>query len=362
MSKKQSLEAKRNTLIKELKDKKYRSLVEITLEGVGRMVQRMTRGAEPPSVLYNALILLLFTLLIGAIISLSLNETLLPEMLLLGGWAGLLGSAVMIQARAGTRLLLTTLKESTVPAIENFETLDLLQRWLRNSFNIRKQLVFTVIISLLIGASAPLFWSALRGGFPGWGPVIGVVLVWLQAGMGWYFVSPMLTWVTQLSQYRLKLYHADPSNSEVIDRLADVLNFLVFTSAILAALFTLGLLFFELLNPSVTFVFLVVGSWGPIVSMFIISQYALARIITKAKWQKLSEIQRKIEQLEQEQDIADKAVMEAMNRLMDYHDRIQGTRESALNLRAGLNFLNSLLLPLFAFILGNLEQVLAFFS
>ncbi len=47
---------------------------------------------------------------------------------------------------------------------------------------------------------------------------------------------------------------------------------------------------------------------------------------------------------------------------MDYHDRVKATRNSVLNLRAGLNFLNSLLIPLLAFILANLEKVLDLFG
>ena len=47
---------------------------------------------------------------------------------------------------------------------------------------------------------------------------------------------------------------------------------------------------------------------------------------------------------------------------MDFHDRIKATRNSALDLRAGLNFLNSLLLPLLAFLLANLDKIFALFS
>jgi len=43
---------------------------------------------------------------------------------------------------------------------------------------------------------------------------------------------------------------------------------------------------------------------------------------------------------------------------MDYHDRIKSTPNSALNFRSSLNFLNSLLLPILAFILANLDKVL----
>lgn len=46
---------------------------------------------------------------------------------------------------------------------------------------------------------------------------------------------------------------------------------------------------------------------------------------------------------------------------MDYHNRIKATRDSALDLRAALNFLNSLLLPLLAFLLANLGKVLEAF-
>jgi hypothetical protein len=47
---------------------------------------------------------------------------------------------------------------------------------------------------------------------------------------------------------------------------------------------------------------------------------------------------------------------------MDYHDRIEATPNSALNFRSGLNFLNSLLLPVLAFLIGNLKDVISFFK
>ena len=38
---------------------------------------------------------------------------------------------------------------------------------------------------------------------------------------------------------------------------------------------------------------------------------------------------------------------------MDYHDRIKSTPNSALNMRVSLNFLNSLILPILAFVITN---------
>jgi hypothetical protein len=54
--------------------------------------------------------------------------------------------------------------------------------------------------------------------------------------------------------------------------------------------------------------------------------------------------------------------LERLAKLMDYHDRISNTPNSALNLRSSLNFLNSLLLPVLAFLIGNLKDVIGFFQ
>jgi hypothetical protein len=42
---------------------------------------------------------------------------------------------------------------------------------------------------------------------------------------------------------------------------------------------------------------------------------------------------------------------------MNYHDRIRNTPNSALNFRAGLNFLSTLMLPILALILANLGNI-----
>jgi len=106
----------------------------------------------------------------------------------------------------------------------------------------------------------------------------------------------------------------------------------------------------------------VVGTWGLITIVFLSNQYVLAKIITRAKWKTLNEIQAQIKRLRGQEDIPSEKTLEHLGQLMDYHNRIKATRNSALDLRAGLNFLNSLLLPLLAFVLANLDRILALFS
>ena len=80
-----------------------------------------------------------------------------------------------------------------------------------------------------------------------------------------------------------------------------------------------------------------------------------------AKWGKLRQIQKKIERLESQEDIPSRDTLAHISALMDYHDRIRNTRNLALDVRTGLNLLNSLLLPLLAFLISNPRNVLALF-
>jgi hypothetical protein len=73
---------------------------------------------------------------------------------------------------------------------------------------------------------------------------------------------------------------------------------------------------------------------------------ALARIIGKTKRRTLNDVQARIDYLTVTSNIAEKDTMEAITRLMDYHDRIKATRNSALGIGVILQFLQSLLLPL----------------
>ncbi len=101
--------------------------------------------------------------------------------------------------------------------------------------------------------------------------------------------------------------------------------------------------------------------WVPTIALFVASQYTLARIITNAKWQTLNGIQAQIAELQAREPILGEETLAHINKLMDYHDRIAATPDSALDVRAGLNFLNSLLLPLLAFVLANLTPILELF-
>jgi hypothetical protein len=199
-------------------------------------------------------------------------------------------------------------------------------------------------------------------GGTGFGPAIYLVLMTCLAGIHIYYLILFIALPVRLSRYQFKLYESNPGSSEVIDHLSRMLSTFVYINAVFIALVTLWAGLWGGLNEPLFIIPFVLAVWVPLTILFIINQYGLARIITRAKWKKLNKIQAKIAALEAEENIADKDTLEAVNRLMDYHDRIKATRNSALDLRAGLNFLNSLLLPLLAFVLANLRDILNFFN
>lgn len=163
----------------------------------------------------------------------------------------------------------------------------------------------------------------------------------------------------RLRRYDLKLFSADPGSSEVISRLSGELGFFVYFVAFFATILTLvnswlGA-FFTLAIGFVLVLFL----WLPITILFILNQTSLSGIIRRAKWKTLNEAQAKIEKLRASKSFGSPKTMDAISKLMDYHDRVKATRNSALNSGAILSFINSLLLPLLAFLLGNLDKLMA---
>jgi hypothetical protein len=83
-------------------------------------------------------------------------------------------------------------------------------------------------------------------------------------------------------------------------------------------------------------------------------------ITRNAKWKTLKEVELKIKNIQKEGDLADKETIESINRLMDYHDRINATYDAALEVRARGSLLNQILLTLLAAALANIDSILKF--
>ena len=65
---------KREELKRQLAAGEYKTLLDVMLDGTGRLIQKLTRNPEPPSFWYSAVVIALATLLIGFLTSILLGE------------------------------------------------------------------------------------------------------------------------------------------------------------------------------------------------------------------------------------------------------------------------------------------------
>jgi hypothetical protein len=361
---------KRQEIKAEINGGEYRSLARVILDGTGRIIQRLTFSKKPPSFWYNSLVFAVVTLLFCTSIAIpqrSLITDLPPEIGFKLGVAALLGvlfgSSLVIAAALTHNRLLSTLSDSVLDAIQSEDDLSNLRSWLAASFNMKGQLLVSLVPALIILPLLNILFFILTEIYINMTTHIVAIIGGFQALLALPIVLASFTMPHRLSNYQLKLFSADPSSSEVVDRLSDTVNSILLTVGVLLAFLSVvaALLIPEITGTTFVFVLLTVP-WGLLIIVFISGQYALAKIINKAKWKTLNGIQAQIERLQEQERILSEKTLGHINELLDYHNRIRTTRNSALDIRAGLSFLQSLLLPVIGLLLANLLDVFKILS
>ena len=374
MSTDTALIEKREELKRRLEAGEYKTLVDIFLEWFDRLIRKITRQSKPlPSWLITTILSMVFILIGFAAVYVSGDLTATRtyiELSTLGYgfvafflWAlsiGVLAIATTVILNHYVHRLFKIWQADVLDATESVTSLEEIENWLKTTCNHRLHLYVTIIGGLLIALYLTVISSSWAGGFIGYGWTFGSILPSMFTAALLYLFLVLIFLSAKLRRYDLKLFAADPSSSELVSRLSSKLSLLIYFVGIYAAVLTFTTAFIGFL-PSFA-ILLVLFYWLPIIAMFLLNQTSLSSVIRRAKWKTLNEIQAKVEKLQAVENFEDKETMEAINRLMDYHDRVKATRNSALDFGTYLNFINSLLLPLLAFILGNLDLVSKLFS
>lgn len=371
---------KREELKHRLSTGEYKTLVDVFLEWFERLLRKITRRTERLPVWYIAIILIL---VIEIIFFVAGNITVNGDVNMLGhilnsisSSRGTLGFLIIPSAIAFVVVSLIMLNQyigrifvfwnkEILDITDSFENVEGFEDWLNKICNWRLNLIVAICGSLLASIYATpittrIFGLSFSVPLDYIVSIFGVSLCLLFFYAFVYLVLIFILLSIRLRSYNLRLFTADPSNSEVIDSLSSRLNYLIYFFAIYAAC-TVGLSILAKILQ-VTGIILVIVLWIPIIAIFILNQTSLSSIIRRAKWKTLNEIQSQVEEIRASNSLKDKETMEAINRLMDFHDRVKATRNSAIDSSTILNFINSLLLPLLAFLLGNLDKVLPLFS
>jgi hypothetical protein len=276
----------------------YPSLAEVILEAHGRLIQKLTRAAQPPAFWYNALLFALLTLLVCSLASLLLNDpgaTPPVEFILAGGLGIALGSAFMIAAAVMHRRLLATLGDTVLDQIEAPSDLQDLHAWLKSTFSLKRQFWISALPALTLLPAVNFLVSYASGVRFSPAVYLAAIIAGFQALTALSITLACLTLPHRLGDYHLKLFGADPRSSLVIEELSRVLNSILITGSLLLALVALDAFLF-IPVPVVTLASLALP-WALMLSIFISNQSALARIIQKAKRKTLNAVQAQIESL-----------------------------------------------------------------
>jgi hypothetical protein len=382
MDKTLTLAQKREQLSGELQT--YRSLPEYILDGIGALFQRLLTPAARaritflppnpseqeddgfPSYWLNGLAIAFFTFLVGWLVSLLAGIRFSPDELKLTLWSVATGALALIANKINIRAFLETFRRSCVDNLLRSSDVDNLEAWLAVNFQWWRPLIVGLLIGPLLAWFLYQLWRDNHGAsaFQA-GPFVIILFSCVQAVWVAYYLYPFyVAFPQRLNRYHFDLYTPDPSSSEVIGQLSRLLTFIMYVTMAFIVWLTLGLAYVGVLtieSPTPAIVFSVFV-WAPTVILYAAGQFHLSDVITRSKWKMLNEIQTKVEELYSEQKIPDALTLDRLSKLMDYHDRIKDTPNSALNFRASLNFLNSLLLPVLAFVVANLKDVLNLFK
>jgi len=359
---------KREELKRRLAVGEYRTLIDVTLDWSSFIIQKITRNPDPISPWYIVTLLYLLFLL-SAVAGLSLLGEVAAFRLQFATFrAGfvplsfLVGYFNVLSIVAGNiyiHRVFTTFQESVIDAIESQKSLEDFERWLRTLCNRKNHFVFSVIGGFLVGIYQVQVLTR-TGVTVLLSTAIGTILLNTFSTVFLFLIVHMIVLSAQIGSYRLKLYAAYPASSEVMNRLSDLLGNFVYLFAVYATLLTLLVAIQQLLISLGALVLLLF--WLPIIGMFVLNQNSLSTIIQRSKSHALNGIQEKIERLHTSEQLGDKETMDTINRLMDYSDRIKSTRSSRIDSGAVLNLINSLLLPLLALLLANIQTILALFK
>jgi hypothetical protein len=343
---------------------KKQTLVDTILNWVNRPFQKMIANNEILSTILGTLMIYLITTLVGAILLVVFRESnILQQVVLKVNWwiiPLLITSTIsMIVENAFLHRIIIIFRDEVLETVNAVETLDNIESWINFAYNKKLALLVGVIGGIISGGWLVLSLNSNLGFSLGVGFTVMIVLFAMQSSLFIGFLLAILSLTMQMRRYHLILFSSDPSNSQIISTLSGFLTNFVYVFALYGAFITYGIIATGLLT---SLYYALPIFWCLIVLIFALNQYSLAQIIQREKWKTLNAIQQQIQKIQREQAIPDKDARETVIWLLDYHDRVKVTRNSALNLEAGFNLLNSLLLPVLAFVLGNLDKIIALFQ
>ncbi len=333
-------------------------LIARTVQMLDRTIRKVTRNSQPLSNFYLALFILFFNLLPGLTVVWLFRE-MAPFQIVGVSW--ILGVTVstlgaLIAYYLGNYVL-NYIRDHLfdMQAAGDLEDLHSYMEKLWFPSHPYQRVLVPVV---LWGVFASILFSYVAGQFAGFGVVIGTLIFGFNLGIGFDYLIWMIGLPRHFEKYHYTLNNVDPSSSEVVYRIAQMFNKVMY---ILAIYFTIDTILLVSIGGVNYIAFpVVLAFWATLSIQFANTQSALRQIISTAKWKTLNNIQADIRALQTSGTLTQIETTDAINRLMDLHERVRLTPDSTLNPRTALNFFNQMMLPLLGILMSYIDTILKF--
>jgi hypothetical protein len=160
----------------------------------------------------------------------------------------------------------------------------------------------------------------------------------------------------RLSRCQFKLHVEDPASTGVLAHWSAMMNYAAYMFAFMLAAGTLWSVTMMPFTPE-SLIF-IVPNWLPLIALFVVNQMAMSRVISRSKQATLNDVEARMEALRPRGEPPENETLVTLLWLLDYHDRIKGTRNSVLDIKGIMNLVNTLLIPTLAFLIANREPIL----
>ena len=339
----------REELKRQLAAGEYKSSVDVILGPVGWILQKLTRREKPTASWISALVIALLVSLIAYVSSLLTGDVSRYGYRTIA-FGGVLIFSNLIIAKSAFDRTFATLQDKLLDGLESSAGLPGVHSWLAAARDMKRP----ALLGLLIYVANVAF--VLRDPIENSADTIvvgGVMLFW--TGFMVYYMFLFVVLPLRLSRCQFKLHTEDPVSTELLTDWSNMMNFAAYMFALMLAtgtLFTVTTVTFRLR----TLVF-IVPRWLPLIALFVVNQVAVYGVITRSKRKSLNEVQAQMAALRPRADPPEHETMETLLWLWDYHDRIKGTRDFILDIKGIMNLINTLLIPLLAFLIANREAI-----
>ena len=341
----------REELKRQLATGEYKSSIDVILEVVGRILQKLTRRTKPPAPWISALTIALLISLIAYLGSL-LTGALSRDAYLTIALGGALIFLNLIIARSTFRQTFSTIQGKLLDGLESSAGLTGLYAWLKAAGVMKWPALLGLSVYVLYVAF--LVPDPIENPLPVSTIVVGgVMLIW--TGFMLYYMLLFVILPLRLSRCQFKLHTEDPVSTEALEDWSGMMNFAAYMFAFMLAtgtLFTVTMVTFRLRA-----LFFVIPRWLPLIALFVVNQVAISGVITRSKRKSLNEVEVQMAALRPGANPPEHDTMETLLWLWDYHDRIKGTRSTILDIMGIVNLVNTLLIPLLAFLVANREVI-----